>query len=216
MLGFIALIGLMAHAAGVKVDNPARRRAAALLESVPIGLSASAFAAIAIGALVPAAVMSIGAANTFTRNVWKPFVDPRSARARRPRSPNSMSLVVKVGALGRDLVHADEIRARSAIARRRLDDPDLSSRDLRALHSLVFRLGPFDRLGGRHDLGTWLAWAPTAWTPLHKIFETDITVYNGLIALVGECRRRRGARSAAAEHGAGRDERQRLRRCGSG
>ena len=33
-----------------------------------------AFAAIAIGALVPAAVMSIGAANLFTRNFWKAYV----------------------------------------------------------------------------------------------------------------------------------------------
>jgi SSS family solute:Na+ symporter len=32
-------------------------------------------------------------------------------------------------------------------------------------------------------LGTWLAWAPTAWTPIHKLFESDIAVYNGLIAL---------------------------------
>jgi solute:Na+ symporter, SSS family len=35
-----------------------------------------AFAAIAIGALVPAAVMSIGSANLFTRNFWKAYVNP--------------------------------------------------------------------------------------------------------------------------------------------
>ena len=35
-----------------------------------------AFAAIAIGAWVPAAVMSIGSANLFTRNFWKAYVNP--------------------------------------------------------------------------------------------------------------------------------------------
>ena len=58
-----------------------------------------AYAGIAIGALVPAAVMSIGAANTFTRNVWKPFVDPDIAPRDEAQLAKLVSLVVKVGAL---------------------------------------------------------------------------------------------------------------------
>ena len=42
----------------------------------PSWFAGFAFAAIAIGALVPAAVMSIGAANLFTRNFWKSYVNP--------------------------------------------------------------------------------------------------------------------------------------------
>jgi solute:Na+ symporter, SSS family len=34
-----------------------------------------AFVAIAIGALVPAAIMSIDAANLFTRNLWKAYIN---------------------------------------------------------------------------------------------------------------------------------------------
>ncbi len=58
-----------------------------------------AFAAIAIGALVPAAVMSIGAANLFTRNFWKAYVDPAVTPAGEAKVAKLTSLVVKVGAL---------------------------------------------------------------------------------------------------------------------
>ena len=77
VLGLIALLGMMAHAAGVKVANPQDAVPQLLLEVFPDWFAGFCFAAIAIGALVPAAVMSIGAANTFTRNVWKPFVNPQ-------------------------------------------------------------------------------------------------------------------------------------------
>ena len=47
-----------------------------------------AFAAIGIGALVPAAIMSIAAANLFTRNIYKDFIKPDATPPRRPRSPS--------------------------------------------------------------------------------------------------------------------------------
>ena len=58
-----------------------------------------AFAAIAIGALVPAAVMSIAAANLFTRNVWKEFVHRDCSEREEAQVAKLTSLVVKVGAL---------------------------------------------------------------------------------------------------------------------
>src|SRR5262249_778251 len=58
-----------------------------------------AFAAIVIGALVPAAVMSIGAANLFTRNFWKAYIDPRVTPAGEARVAKITSLAGKVGAL---------------------------------------------------------------------------------------------------------------------
>ena len=57
------------------------------------------FAAIAIGALVPAAIMSIGAANLFTRNIWRTFVNPNMTGAAEASSAKLVSLVVKFGAL---------------------------------------------------------------------------------------------------------------------
>ena len=65
----------------------------------PSWFAGFAFAAIAIGALVPAAVMSIGAANLFTRNVWKSYVNPDISHAGEAAVAKITSLVVKVGAL---------------------------------------------------------------------------------------------------------------------
>jgi SSS family solute:Na+ symporter len=58
-----------------------------------------AFAAIGIGALVPAAVMSIGAANLFTRNVWRAYIEPDVSEAKEATVAKVTSLAVKVGAL---------------------------------------------------------------------------------------------------------------------
>ena len=73
-LGLIALLGVMAIAAGVKVATPQDAVPQLVLWAFPSWFAGFCFAAIALGALVPAAVMSIGAANTFTRNVWKPSI----------------------------------------------------------------------------------------------------------------------------------------------
>ena len=75
LLGIIGLLGLMAHAAGIQVTNPQDAVPQLLLKMFPDWFVGFCFAAIAIGALVPAAMMSIGAANTFTRNIWQPFVN---------------------------------------------------------------------------------------------------------------------------------------------
>jgi SSS family solute:Na+ symporter len=58
-----------------------------------------AFAAVAIGALVPAAVMSIGAANLFSRNFWKHYVHPEITPAGEAQVAKIASLAVKAGAL---------------------------------------------------------------------------------------------------------------------
>ena len=58
-----------------------------------------AFAAIAIGALVPAAIMSIAAANLFTRNIYREFIRPRATPAHEAQVSKLVSLVVKFGAL---------------------------------------------------------------------------------------------------------------------
>jgi len=99
VLGLVALLGIMAHAAGIKVTNPQDVVPALFLKMFPDWFVGFSFAAIAIGALVPAAVMSIGAANTFTRNVWRPFVNSNMTDAQESGLAKLMSLVVKVGAL---------------------------------------------------------------------------------------------------------------------
>jgi SSS family solute:Na+ symporter len=58
-----------------------------------------AFAAIAIGALVPAAIMSIACANLFTRNIYREYLAPDCSPAREAQVAKIVSLVVKLGAL---------------------------------------------------------------------------------------------------------------------
>jgi len=99
LLGLIALLGFMAHAAHISVKSNNDVVPALFNTLFPSWFSGFAFAAIAIGALVPAAVMSIGAANLFTRNFWKPYVDANVSPAGEAKVAKIVSLVVKFGAL---------------------------------------------------------------------------------------------------------------------
>jgi SSS family solute:Na+ symporter len=99
LLGLIALLGYMAYAAHINVASPNDVVPALFKTLFPSWFAGFAFSAIAIGALVPAAVMSIGAANLFTRNVWKSYVDPGISHAGEAAVAKIASLVVKVGAL---------------------------------------------------------------------------------------------------------------------
>ncbi|MFD9125821.1 monocarboxylate uptake permease MctP [Kitasatospora sp. NPDC059571] len=103
MLGLLALLGFMAIAAGVgkgvKGFN-AQLAVPQLFENMfPDWFTGVAFAAIGIGALVPAAIMSIAAANLFTRNIYKEFIRPEATAADETRVAKIASLLVKVGAL---------------------------------------------------------------------------------------------------------------------
>ena len=57
------------------------------------------YSAIVIGALVPAAIMSIAAANLFTRNIYREFFRPDASPAEQTRVAQLVSLIVKLGAL---------------------------------------------------------------------------------------------------------------------
>src|ERR1700738_3478113 len=98
-LGLIGLLGYMAIAAGIKLDKPTGVVPALFIKIFPPWFIGFSFAAIAIGALVPAAIMSIGAANLFTRNIWKSYIDPGISHAGEAAVAKIASLVVKVGAL---------------------------------------------------------------------------------------------------------------------
>jgi solute:Na+ symporter, SSS family len=99
LLGLIALLGYMGHAAKLKLSSPNDVVPMLFQALFPSWFAGFAFAAIAIGALVPAAVMSIGAANLFTRNVWKSYINPGITHAGEASVAKITSLVVKLGAL---------------------------------------------------------------------------------------------------------------------
>ncbi|MFE5512816.1 monocarboxylate uptake permease MctP [Streptomyces sp. NPDC056529] len=99
MLGLLALLGFMAIAAGIQVKN-GQLAIPQLFETMfPDWFAGVAFAAIGIGALVPAAIMSIAAANLFTRNIYKDFIKPDATPAQETKVSKIVSLLVKVGAL---------------------------------------------------------------------------------------------------------------------
>lgn len=99
LLGLIALLGFMAYAAHITPANNNDVVPALFNALFPGWFAGFAFAAIAIGALVPAAVMSIGASNLFTRNFWKAYVNPNVTHAGEEKVAKVVSLLVKVGAL---------------------------------------------------------------------------------------------------------------------
>jgi SSS family solute:Na+ symporter len=65
----------------------------------PDWVTGVAFAANGIGALVPAAIMSIAAANLWTRNVYKEYLKKDATPAEEARMSKLASLVVKAGAV---------------------------------------------------------------------------------------------------------------------
>ena len=104
-LGFLALIGFMAIAAGVEKCRITARRLhdvpgnfavpALSLDSFPSWFVGFAFAAIGIGALVPAAIMSIAAANLFTRNIYREFINPNCTSEGGSADGEAASLIVE-------------------------------------------------------------------------------------------------------------------------
>ncbi|WP_031181140.1 sodium:solute symporter family protein [Streptomyces seoulensis] len=86
-------------AAGVKVTNGQLAIPQLFEDMFPDWFAGVAFAAIGIGALVPAAIMSIAAANLFTRNIYKDFIKPDATPEQETKVSKLVSLLVKVGAL---------------------------------------------------------------------------------------------------------------------
>ncbi|GAA4197754.1 sodium:solute symporter [Streptosporangium oxazolinicum] len=101
LLGLIALLGFMAIAAGITPIGTDNNTIVPQLfdKMFPDWFTGIAYAAIGIGALVPAAIMSIAAANLFTRNIYKEYLKPHASDADEARVSKITSLLVKVGAV---------------------------------------------------------------------------------------------------------------------
>jgi SSS family solute:Na+ symporter len=95
------MLGYMAIAAGVEpIDNDPNTIVPLLYDAqFPDWFAGIAFSAIAIGALVPAAIMSIAAANLFTRNIYREYLKPDATPQQEATVSKITSLAVKAGAL---------------------------------------------------------------------------------------------------------------------
>ena len=105
ILGLLALLGWVAIAADTQPIGADGKANAQLVipqlfeDFFPDWFTGVAFAAIAIGALVPAAIMSIAAANTFTRNIYKEWLKPDATQEQEAQVSKVTSLLVKAIAL---------------------------------------------------------------------------------------------------------------------
>jgi solute:Na+ symporter, SSS family len=107
VLGLIALLGYAAIAAhthpivNAATGRPDSNTVIPMLfeRQFPSWFAGVAFAAIGIGALVPAAIMSIAAANLWTRNIYKTYLRRDATPEQEAKQAKIASLVVKFGAV---------------------------------------------------------------------------------------------------------------------
>ena len=158
VLGLLALLGWVAIAAGTQpigLDGEANAQLVIpqLFEDMfPSWFTGVAFAAIAIGALVPAAIMSIAAANTFSRNIYKEWLKKDATPAQEAKVSKLMSLLVKAFALvfvlTLDKQNAINFQLLGGIWMMQTFPVDR----VQPLHALVPPLRPAAGLGGGHGL----------------------------------------------------------------
>jgi SSS family solute:Na+ symporter len=195
LLGLIALLGYMAiaakvgsapaYAAGFAQYGANFAVPALFLDAFPSWFAGFSFAAIAIGALVPAAIMSIAAANLFTRNVYREFLRPDCTGKEESNVAKLVSLVVKAGAL----VFIVLVKKEYAIALQLLGGVWI----LQTFPAIV--LGLYTRWLHRWGLlagwavgmavGTWMAWTLSFKTPVYAVHfgAKAVPVYAALWAL---------------------------------
>jgi SSS family solute:Na+ symporter len=174
VLGLLALLGWVAIAAGTKpigldgVPNAQLVIPQLFEDSFPGWFAGVAFAAIAIGALVPAAIMSIAAANTFTRNIYREWLKPNATHAEEASVSKIGSLLVKgfalVFVLTLDKQNAINFQLLGGIWIHQLTFPRSSSACIPGGSTA----GAARRLGRWHVYGTITAYndQPRHWQPL--------------------------------------------------
>lgn len=102
LLALVALLGFVAVADKIPPLQPYGVNSALpglFVKEFPGWFAGFSLAALAVGALVPAAIMSIAAANLFTRNIYREFINHSCSERQEAKTAKTVSLLVKVGAL---------------------------------------------------------------------------------------------------------------------
>ena len=196
-LALIALLGYMALAVGREGacrNMPQGFKSfgnnfavpALFLHMFPGWFAGFAFAAIAIGALMPASIMAIACGNLFTRNIFKEFIAPGlHAPDRSARSPSWWPSLAKLGALFFVL----ELQTTYAIQLQLLGGIWICQTVPAVLLALYVRLDPRALLAGWAvgvGLGTWMVVElgfKSSTYPLH-ILGVTVPCYAAVSALV--------------------------------
>lgn len=102
VLAVFGVLGMAARSAGVEAPQGRAEAALPMLvaELLPALATGLVFGALAVGALVPAAVMSVAAGALFARNVYGEYLHPEATPRTQTRVARLTSLLVKVGAVG--------------------------------------------------------------------------------------------------------------------
>src|ERR1700744_5026516 len=99
LLALIALLGYMAIAAGIHTSDTSSAVPLLFVRMFPSWFAGFCLAAIGIGALVPAAIMSIAASNLFTRNLYGELRKTPMTPKQESTNAKLVSLFLKFGAL---------------------------------------------------------------------------------------------------------------------
>src|SRR5437764_2202329 len=99
LLGMLALLGYGALAAGVSVTSSSYVVPALFVKIFPSWFAGFCFAAIAVGSLVPAAIMSIAAASLFTRNICREYLWKNLTQREEARLAKLLSVLLSVAGL---------------------------------------------------------------------------------------------------------------------
>jgi SSS family solute:Na+ symporter len=194
-LALIALLGYMALAAGV-TGMPEYAQGfksfgnnfavpALFLHMFPGWFAGFAFAAIAIGALMPASIMAIACGNLFTRNIFKEFIAPDCKPETEAKVAKLVAFLAKLGALFFVL----EMQTTYAIQLQLLGGIWICQTVPAVLLALYVRLDPRALLAGWAvgvGTGTWMVIAlgfKSSTYPLH-IFGLTVPCYAAVSALI--------------------------------
>ncbi|GAB3137340.1 sodium:solute symporter family protein [Micromonospora sonneratiae] len=101
VLGLFGLLGIAALAAGVPAPPGNAETAVPLLvrDLMPAALTGLILGALAVGALVPASVMSVAAATSFVRNIYVQYFHPTATPKHQMRVAQVVSVTAKLGAV---------------------------------------------------------------------------------------------------------------------
>lgn len=192
LLGLIALLGFVALAAGIAPKTPtgALDTTAVVptlfLTMFPSWFAGFCLAAIGVGALVPAAIMSIAASNLFTRNLLAEVLGRHLTPQQESSTAKIVSLVIKFGALVFVLMaessYAIEMQLLGGIWIGQIFPAVVLGCFTRKLHPWAL----FSGWGAGMITGTWMAWSlqlKSSAFPIH-LFGHTYTVYAAIPALL--------------------------------
>ena len=190
LLGLVALLGFVAIAAGVQVENPQQAVPQLFENEFPPWFTGVAFAAIVIGALVPAAIMSIAAANLWSRNIYRAFLNRRATPAQEARQSRVASLLGKFGALAFVLALSNQFAINLQLLGSVWILQTLPAIVIGLYTGWMHRWALFAGWAAGMVWGTWLAYGVASPTqqhfggPLMDFPGTDTRVYVGLVAFL--------------------------------